>query len=626
MKENKKEKPVISEKSTNPGLNKKYFLINSISVILFTFLAFYLTVLHNRDYLFKLQDLSLFLPTKMFFLNNVNTPAGFLSYLGLFFTQFFYYPWLGGLIFIFFLFIIQFLTAKAFKLHQKHYPLSFIPSLLLLLALSQLGYNIYILYSNGYIFSNLFGVMIVLGAFWIYRNINRSNLRLLFSLLFIIVFFHVIGFYSLLTVLLFVVFEIVTIKKNNRKEHLISIILSLIFALGIPFLYYQFFYIVTMFPNVYIAALPRFGYIGDFILWLPFFALFAFLICAVFNFLPVIKPQRPHWLFFYIPSFVFLFTIIGVYHFSYDDENFHAELAMEQAIFKNDWKEVLALSRKLKGEPTRLIMMDIYLALRKLHIAGDKMFTYKIGNKHFNTRKPVLQMEVAGKMFYFQYGKVNYCYRWCMEDMISNGMKIENLVYFVKSCLLNEEISLAKKYNDLLKKTMFHKSWARKYQKFIENPEEIPSDPEFREILPLLDPVNKLFTDKRNRLEDFLTYSFAFVNAGTPELIELSLQCNLEFKNSKRFWPCFAYYIRTNSRIPVHYQEAALLFSYLDRNINISKIKFDSGVLNNFKKFVNMMKQYLHSSKEESKPIFNKNFGNTYWYYYFFFELSEKKG
>ena len=224
---------MINKKLTNPGLNNKYFLINSIAVGLFIFLALYLTVLHNKIYLLKLQDLSLFLPTKMFFLNYVNTPGGLLSYVGLFFTQFFYYPWLGSLIFIFFLFVIQFLTQKAFKLYQKYYPLSFIPSLLLLLTFSQLGYYIYILYSKGYIFSNLFGIIIVLAAFWIYRNINRSNLKLIFSLLLIIVFFHVIGFYSLLTVLLFVGFEAVTIKENNWKDHLIVIILSLIFISGV---------------------------------------------------------------------------------------------------------------------------------------------------------------------------------------------------------------------------------------------------------------------------------------------------------------------------------------------------------------------------------------------------------
>ncbi len=604
-------------------MNRKYYLINSITVILFTFLAIYLTILHNRTYLFKLQDLSLFLPTKMFFLNTVNTPGGFLSYLGLFFTQFFYSPWLGSLIFILFLFVIQFLTKKAFKLHTKHYPLSFIPSLLLLLVLSQLGYYIYILYSNGYIYSNLFGFIIVVGAFWIYRNINKPNLRLLFSFLFIIAFFHIAGFYSLFAVLLFVIFEIVTIKKNNRKNHIITIILTLIFIFGIPFLFYRLFYVATMVPDIYIAAFPSFAITMDFTLYLPFLALFTFLICIVFNFLPITKPQRPHWLFVNIPAFIFLLTLIGVFHFSYNDENFRTELAMEQAIFKNDWKEVLTLSRKLKGEPTRLIVMDTYLALKKLHIAGDKMFTYKNGNKHFNTRKPILLLEIAGKMHYFQYGKLNYCYRWCMEDMVSNGMKIENLKYFVKSCLLNQEYSLAKKYNDVLLKTLFHKSWARKYQKFIENPEKIPLDPEFREIIPLLSYRNDLYAEDKSKFEEYLRYSFATINSGSPEMMELSLQCILEYKNIIAFWPCFEFYINTHSSLPVHYQEAALLFYSLERNVDISKIKFDKNVINNFQEFVNMKNQYAQFSDDEARPFFIKRFGNTYWYYYFFSEHIE---
>ncbi|MBN1995920.1 hypothetical protein JW935_00110, partial [candidate division KSB1 bacterium] len=314
---------------------------------------------------------------------------------------------------------------------------------------------------------------------------------------------------------MFVVFKIATIKKNDWKDHLSVTMLSLIFIFGIPFLFYRFFYVNVMFPNVYFAGLPGYEITGDYMLWLPFLAIFTFLICIVFNFLPRSKPQKPHRLFFYLPAFVFLLTIFGVYYFSYDDANFRTELAMERAILENDWNEVLSLSRNLKGEPTRLIMMDTYLALRKLHIAGDKMFTFKNGTKPFHTRKPVLQMEIAGKMFYYQYGKINYCYRWCMEDMINNGKKIENLKYFVKSCLLNNEVSLAQKYNDVLKKTLFHKFWAAKYQEYIDNPAEIPSDPEFKAIYPLMDPINKLRTEKKERLEDFLIYSIASINAGS---------------------------------------------------------------------------------------------------------------
>jgi len=613
---------VVRDKLKNSKFNNKYLLINSISVILFTILALYLTVLHNRIYFFKLQDLSLFLPTKTFFLNQIRQPGGFLTYLGLFFTQFFYYPWLGSLILIFWLFVVQFLTIKAFNLHPKNIPLALIPALLILLAITQLGYYIYILYSDGYVFSNLFGIIFVLATFWIYRRINKSSFRLLFSVLFITIFYHIAGFYSLLAILLSIVFEIVTINRNDWKYHLIIIILALTFIAGIPFLFYRFFYVANRFPDVYFAALPKLGYTGDFILWLPYLVLYTFLVCSVFNFLPGAKPPGTHWLFNYIPACVFLLAIIGVYHFSYDDENFRTELAMERAIWENDWDEVLALSQKLKGEPTRLIVMNTYLALRKLRLAGDKMFTYKNGDQRFNTRKPVLEMEIAGKMFFFHYGMENYCYRWCMEDMICSGMKIENLKYFVKSCLLNGELSLAGKYNDVLQQTRFHRSWAKKYQEMIDNPEKIDSDPEFQAIFPLIDPINKLYVERRDMLEEYLIYSLAAIHTGTPELLELALQCNLEKKNSTRFWLLFNFYIQTHSRIPVHYQEAALLFSNLEKNIDISRIKFDNEVINDFGKFLRMVKQYEQLSRPELEPIFMKDFGKTYWYFYFFSKRS----
>jgi hypothetical protein len=618
MKKNKKGSLVASVKGNDTTLAGRYFYVNGISLILFLLLALYLTAIHNKVFLFKLQDLSLFLPTKMFFINTVRIPGGFLSYLGLFFTQFFYYPWLGSFFFIFFLFVTQFLTLKAFNLHHKYYPLSFIPSLLLLLALSQLGYYIYKLYSNGYVFSHIFGIIFVLGVFWIYREIEKQKLRLLFLFLFIPVFFHMSGFYSLFAVWLFVMFEIATLKKYNKKDQLIRIVLSLIFIFGIPILFYRYIYVVSKFPEIYIAAFPSYRITDDLALYLPFLILFIFLICIVFRFLPSTKTQKSFRLSFYIPALVFFMTLVGVFYFSYDDENFRTELAMERAVYNNNWKEVLTFRRKLKGEPTRLIIMDTYLALRKLHIAGDKMFTFKNGNKQLNSRKPVLPIEIAGKMFFFQYGKINYCYRWCMENMMNNGMNIDDLKYFVKSCLLNEEYSLAKKYNDVLLKTLFHKSWARKYQEYIENPEKIHLDTEFREIMPLLSFENDLYAEDKSKFEEYLRYSFATVNFGSQEIMDLSIQSVLEYKNMNAFWPRLAYYLLTHSRLPVHYQEAALLYYSLKRDVDISEVNIDKNVLNNFREFILAKNKYTKLSADQAKPFFTERFGNTYWYYYYF--------
>ena len=108
---------------------------------------------------------------------------------------------------------------------------------------------------------------------------------------------------------------------------------------------------------------------------------------------------------------------------------------------------------------------------------------------------------------------------------------------------------------------------------------------------------------------------------GSAELLEIALQSNLEMKNSERFWPLFNFYIQTHSRIPVHYQEAALLFVALNKNVDISKINFDSKVLNNFGEFMRMAKQYEKQSRRELEPMYMKDFDKTYWYYYFFSKL-----
>lgn len=78
-------KPKIRSAYSKP----KYSYLNIVSFLLFLFISIYLTVFSNDSFLNKLQEMSLFLPTKSFFINIVRLPGGFLSYLGLFLTQFF---------------------------------------------------------------------------------------------------------------------------------------------------------------------------------------------------------------------------------------------------------------------------------------------------------------------------------------------------------------------------------------------------------------------------------------------------------------------------------------------------------------------------------------------------------
>ena len=223
----------------------------------------------------------------------------------------------------------------------------------------------------------------------------------------------------------------------------------------------------------------------------------------------------------------------------------------------------------------------------------------------------------GAKALYFQYGKINYCYRWCMEDKVEYGMKVEYLKYMVKCALLNEEFALAQKYNSTLAQTLFHKDWAEKYQRYIDEPQLMAEDAEFKMIKPLMAYNNALEGDG-GLLEAYLISQIAYMEGGPPELVELSLQCNLVQKDIARFWPRFILYARTHDRLPLHYQEAAILYSYLERKVDYRQFKIEDEVVTRFDKFIKLSEQMAGQSDEKSKEVFKPYFSDTFWYYYFF--------
>ena len=52
-------------------------------------------LLVESDMLWKVQQFNLFLSSSLFFKQQMVVSGGLLSYLGSFFTQFFFYPWVG---------------------------------------------------------------------------------------------------------------------------------------------------------------------------------------------------------------------------------------------------------------------------------------------------------------------------------------------------------------------------------------------------------------------------------------------------------------------------------------------------------------------------------------------------
>ena len=70
----------------------------------------------ESDLLWKTQQNSLFLHSSLFFKQTMAVSGGLLSYLGAFFTQFFYYPWVGVVMLCGWWLLLMWLTKRAFSI------------------------------------------------------------------------------------------------------------------------------------------------------------------------------------------------------------------------------------------------------------------------------------------------------------------------------------------------------------------------------------------------------------------------------------------------------------------------------------------------------------------------------
>jgi hypothetical protein len=270
--------------------------------------------------------------------------------------------------------------------------------------------------------------------------------------------------------------------------------------------------------------------------------------------------------------------------------------------------------------------MNKNIALFKLGVAGNEMFSYPDGSKEIVAPMPVHLSQTGGKMVYFQYGKFNFSYRWSMEDAVEYGWRIEYLKHAVRSMLLSGEYRLAQRYIDILKRTMFYRGWAKDMEAYIANPELIEKTNDFNMPLQLSCYPDNLGVDE-SFVEAYLTKEFKFVpQEATPLFIEVALTSAMIRKDQQAFWYIFDRYLKdcNPAKLPKNYQEALLLFLNLDKGktVNVAPEFIDryvsKSVQRRLENFVAKTKKYKGIKEAEMAPYFTDEYGDTYFYFYFF--------
>lgn len=260
------------------------------------------------------------------------------------------------------------------------------------------------------------------------------------------------------------------------------------------------------------------------------------------------------------------------------------------------------------------------IALGRLGRQSSEMYEYKNGSKRSNCPFQLRMLQqVVGPLLYYQYGLENSCVRLCTEMGVEFGWHPEYFKYLTRCALLKGEWQVARKYIHQLKSTMFFDDWALHAESLIGKRDEIAKDPDLGHITHMMNYENKLASDK-GLVEEFIMKQLAARREVKDSVFqEQALLATLWTKDNKQFWYHFSQYVlqHPNEALPVYFQEAAYLYSIMERRSNIDKMPFTPGVKERYEKFAEMSSRCEGMDMEEVRKILEPSFGNTFYYDYF---------
>ena len=550
------------------------------------------------------------------FAHDMMSHVGGMLYLAASFLQScFSIPWLGTLLLALLLLLLALSICWAFKVDCELEPLCLVPSVALLLNYTQVGYLIYLLKVPAIAFTAPLGLLVSVLLTGLWLRISKWQLRTLLVLLFCTAGYWFLGVYAVFAACLTGFLSIGTFLHNRTHKSELALGLTLLVAIiVVPSVLYDLSCFMMLPRDIYLSGLPDFHWSSsERSYFYPLIVAVALIV--VLAFCKMRKLRRWLW---WASAAVYALALYVCYQSSYRDANFLTTLQYKHLADEGRFDDIVALSRQIDHEPTRAEVMYTRLALFETGRLGDELFQYSDGDAPYNSPRDFQYLRLlAARQIYYYLGKVNFAYRWAMEDMVEYGHRPEYLIYLAKCALLNKEDKLAYKYLDELKCSPWYRDVANQYMPYVNNPALVKKDRQMAKILPMLQYEDVLDADA-GMIEMYVLNSFAYTEGGSRQMVELSLMCNLITKNLNSAWQRFMILLPTwHGHIPRHYQEAALMISQLSGGrINVSSLPIDNEIRQSFNNLVQASAQ--NGDNNQNAQLLKPEFGGTYWYYYFF--------
>ncbi|MBO4451742.1 MAG: hypothetical protein J5770_04910 [Bacteroidaceae bacterium] len=600
-----------------------------IYAVLFAVFACYMLGIKNADYFYAAQEHSLFLYDKSFFDMLMVKPGALMTYLGCFFTQFFHEPVTGVCILIAIWLITYVLTIKAFKLSGWWSVLALLPIGALLCSETIIGYWLYYNKNQGYWFAPSIALMINMLAIWLYRCFKDLNkwAELGMIILWCVVGYWATGWLGLATTL---VMGLTGITKAP-KSRILPLLTAIICIVVIPLIAYQY-YSQMRIDDAWWVGMPIFETenVDATRPWYPFIALIVILlVLGTLSFTAkknILLKSKEAFLLIGL-QLMCLIAIVGCeLSADFDDYNYHAEFRIYRAIDENRWQDALDEVSALPNDPTREIIMLRDIALFHSGKIGDYMFKYNNMSipPYVYDSLDVHMAQTNSPLVYLNYARLNFATRWSIENGVEHGFCIDNYKIMTRCALVAEEYELARKYINILKKTLYYKEWAERYEPILDNPKLLEKTPELSFIKEYYRHFHNMLDSDEGLVEMYLLNYFSnTMNKDSKQLQETTLFFAVQSKDIEKFWPRFFLYahLHPGEPMPIHYQEAAYLYGNLEHQVDISTLPFDKDrIVNRYASFQQISNSYIQQGKsaEEVGELMKPAYGDTFWWFYFF--------
>lgn len=531
-------------------------------------------------------------------------PGGALVYSAKFLTQFYTDAVAGPLI----LSVVLTLPGAMFYFINKRlipgisFSLFFLMVPSFLLVFMQANYYHMMEYNLGFVMILVYYLLTVSSE----NKYHQIKVLILFPL-----FYYLTGAYAMIFGALYISHNLI-IVKGKRKIIFASLILLIgliSFFVFMKFLFLQTVGQLIMYP---FPLLENSAYKATFFILTGYIVILP----VVYGIINRLKQSRLNTRIYSVLSTITFFILTSLLIYKLYNSQTARVIELERLVFAEQWNEAIDLHEK---KPSRNLIGQYFynIALSETDQLCDRMFN---GRQDFGTGALVLPWGDdhldRGAYFYYSIGLVNEAHRWAYEEMVVYGYRPQNIKLLAKTSLIKGDYRMARKYTSILKKTIYYRTWAKKYEAMANNPELISTDPDLSVKISLLPKTSFFiqFNEPQNNLPLILEGQPDNRKAIEYYMAGLLLTKKVEIAvNNVRNMKASGY-----TRIPRHIEEAILLY------YNSSKVLPDLGGLTISQesqvRFDHYFSSYVTARNNPAtlQASMEKQFGNTFWYYFQF--------